>query len=272
MIELANRLLGRQDPGTDLQNQFMNQQISTESAKANLSNAELERQIAEIAVLEYEEGISVQERATAEGELKLAESDLTRAQDSIVIAKDQLARIKRASKGSSADLANEFAFADTLENAERRLPKSELAVSHAKFKVKALVEYTRPKRIKELRSAVARARSKELAKRAALELEQRKQNRLEEAIKRGSPAPRKSTAPESADRRAMATLDRAISVEEKLRAKLDQVAKSANAGNSLRKEIDGLIRQLRDLVDQAEAERSLSELDELKERIHKAAR
>ena len=82
-----------------------NQKITVKSAEANFENAKLTREVAEIAVVEYEEGIFKQDQATIEGEIKLAESELARARDSIEFAKDQLAKIKQASRGTAEDLS-----------------------------------------------------------------------------------------------------------------------------------------------------------------------
>jgi hypothetical protein len=272
MIQLAIRLIGRAEPRTDPNDQLVHQRISTEKAKANFSNAQLSREIAEIAAVEYEEGIFVQDRATAEGELKLAQSDLQRARDSIALAKDQLDMIKRASKGSAADLANEFTFADIQLNAQRRLPKSERALAQVQFKLKALVEYTKPKRIKELRSEVERAKFDELAKRAAWEFEQSKVKVLEQAIKAQDLASGKTQVRDSLDRQALASLDRAVSVEGKLRSKLDGVTKNGKPDDALQKETQDLANQLQALIDQAEFERSAAEFDEWNARIHAAAK
>ena len=64
-----------------LSDQLVNQKITTKSAEANHENAKLTREVAEIAVVEYEEGIFKQDFATVEGEIKLAESDLSRSED-----------------------------------------------------------------------------------------------------------------------------------------------------------------------------------------------
>ena len=64
-----------------LNDQLVNQKITTKSAEANHENAKLTREVAEIAVIEYEEGIFKQDLATVEGEIKLAESDLSRSED-----------------------------------------------------------------------------------------------------------------------------------------------------------------------------------------------
>ena len=64
-----------------LSDQLINQKITTKSAEANYENAKLTREVAEIAVIEYVEGIFIQDQATVEGEIKLAESDLSRSED-----------------------------------------------------------------------------------------------------------------------------------------------------------------------------------------------
>jgi len=56
-----------------LSDSLTNQQITTKSAAANYENAKLTREVAEIAVVEYVEGIYVQDLQTVEGEIKLAE-------------------------------------------------------------------------------------------------------------------------------------------------------------------------------------------------------
>jgi multidrug efflux pump subunit AcrA (membrane-fusion protein) len=62
-----------------LRDQLVNQRITTKSAEANYLNAKLTREVAEIAVREYVEGVYVQDLATVEGEIKLAESDVMRS-------------------------------------------------------------------------------------------------------------------------------------------------------------------------------------------------
>ena len=55
------------------------------SAEAEYENAKLTRKVAEIAVVEYTEGIYRQDKATLEGGLKLAESDVPRAEERIEV-------------------------------------------------------------------------------------------------------------------------------------------------------------------------------------------
>jgi hypothetical protein len=94
MIKLANEMLGSPLTVENLRDQYVNQRITTESAKANFENAKLTREVAEIAVLEYEEGIFIQDKATLQGEISLAESNLHQARDAILGTKDRLAQSK----------------------------------------------------------------------------------------------------------------------------------------------------------------------------------
>jgi len=66
-----------------LNDSLTNQKIATQGAEASFQNAKLTREVAEIAVKEYEEGIFLQDEATCKGEIKLAESDLARSSDRV---------------------------------------------------------------------------------------------------------------------------------------------------------------------------------------------
>jgi hypothetical protein len=157
--------------------------VAEKGAEATYENAKLAREVAEIGVTEYELGVFVQERATAEGEVRLAKNDLEQAHKVIEIATDRLAKIKAASTGSISDLATEFAFAELVANAHRRPPRAELAVKQLEAKLKMLGDFTKPKHIKELRLAVENARAEELAKKAEWQVVQSNLKRLRESIK-----------------------------------------------------------------------------------------
>ena len=63
-----------------LKDQLVNQRITTESAKANYLNAKIAREVAEIAVVEYTEGIYPQDLETVQGQVKRAESAIQRSE------------------------------------------------------------------------------------------------------------------------------------------------------------------------------------------------
>jgi HlyD family secretion protein len=152
-----------------LRDNLVNQKITTESAEANFKNATLTREVAEIAVTEYVEGIFVQDRATAEGEIKLAESDLSRSEDRL----DWATRMFVKGYVSKASAVSE----------QLNLQKARFAKEQADSKLKVLLDYTKAKTIKELESEVEKARSDELAKKATWELEVSKERKLERQIK-----------------------------------------------------------------------------------------
>jgi hypothetical protein len=260
---LGTQALGRPGAANRPEDDAVNQRITIESAKANYQNAQLTREVAEITILEYEEGIFKQDQATVEGELKRAESELSGAPEAIQLAKEKLALIKQLSKGSAEDLANEFRFEDDVVAAELREPKARLAVEQAKSRLKFLREYTRPKVVKELKSEVEKARSDELAKHARWELEKLKLKKLEAAIKSQEP-----TIPE---RRVLTLLTRALPIAEQLSARLDQVKKDVEPGDSLRMELTDLTNQLQALVDQAQNEQAAAMWAKLKPKVHRAA-
>jgi RND family efflux transporter MFP subunit len=151
-----------------LKDNLVNQKITTQSAAANHENAKLTREVAEIAVVEYEEGIYVQDVATVEGELKLAMSDLSRAEDRL----DWARRMYGKGYVSKAMWVSE----------ELALKKARFAVEQAETKKKVLTQYTKSKTTTELRSEVAKASSDELAKKATWDLETSKEKKLERQI------------------------------------------------------------------------------------------
>ena len=147
-----------------LNDQLVNQKITTKSAEANHENAKLTREVAEIAVVEYEEGIYKQDLSTVEGEIKLAESDLS-------LSKYRLDWARSMHKKGYVSKA-------TVVSEELMLKKARFALEQTQSKKTVLVGYTRGKTVKELRSEVEKARSDELAKKATYELESTKEKKL----------------------------------------------------------------------------------------------
>jgi RND family efflux transporter MFP subunit len=169
-----------------LKDQLVNQTITTESAKANLDNAKLTREVAEIAVKEYVEGIYQQEHEILTGEIHTASSSIQRADARSVrtrAAQKQLndALASRPTR-TSADVVAKLDIEDRIAAAEQALEKAKIAFDLAKTKRKVLEDYTRGKTTKALESAVERKRSDELAKKATWELELSKEKKLRRQI------------------------------------------------------------------------------------------
>jgi HlyD family secretion protein len=151
-----------------LRDSLTNQNITTKSAEANYKNAVLTREVAEIAVTEYVEGIFKQDMATVEGEIKLAESELSRALDRV----DWAQRMSKKGYISMAQKVSE----------DLALKKAMFTLEQAQGKKKVLVDFTKEKTIKELKSEVEKSHSDELAKKATHELEVGKEKKLERQI------------------------------------------------------------------------------------------
>jgi HlyD family secretion protein len=144
------------------------QRITTRQAEANYMQARLTREVAEVAVKEYEIGTFKQQLETINGDIALAQADLSRAQDRFEWAK------KMAEK--------KYVSPAQLVSDELSLKKAKFAVEQNETKKRVLEEYTKAKTIKELRAEVEKARSDELAKRATYELEKaREQKRKPQA-------------------------------------------------------------------------------------------
>src|SRR5271157_4595064 len=151
-----------------LNDSLTNQKIATQGAEASFQNAKLTREVAEIAVKEYEEGIFLQDEATCKGEISLAKADLARSDDRVAWAN----RMYEKGYVSKAQKISE----------ELNFQKAKFALEQAESKLHVLLDYTKGKTIKELRSEVEKARSDELAKEQTFQLEKTKEAKLEKQI------------------------------------------------------------------------------------------
>ena len=113
----------------------------------------------------------------------LPDSEVARSANSIEIAEGRLAKIRQASRGTAEDLSHEFSFEDDVVQAGLHEARARLELEKAKARLDVLRKYVRPKRVKELKSEVEKARSDELAKQARWELEKAKLKKLQEATK-----------------------------------------------------------------------------------------
>lgn len=152
-----------------LTDQLTNQEITTRGADASYQNAKLTREVAEIAVNEYKEGIFVQELQTAKGEIALAEADKKRAEDRLDWSNQML---KKGYVSVGQNLSEKLT-----------LDRAGFSLEQAQTKLEVLTKYTKGKTVKELESEVEKARSDELAKEATFSLEKTKESKLRRQIK-----------------------------------------------------------------------------------------
>jgi hypothetical protein len=136
----------------------------TLKAAAEYQDRKLEREIAEIAVVEYEQGIYVQEFATAEGAIKLAESDLSRLED-------RFDGTRRAFDKGIVSLEQKM-------SEELALKRARFTLEQAQSKRYVLEKYTKPKTLSELKARVAKARAEESSKQQAWELAKEREREL----------------------------------------------------------------------------------------------
>jgi RND family efflux transporter MFP subunit len=170
-----------------LRDTLTNQKIAIQGEEAAYQNARLTREVAEIALKEYEEGIYPQERAAIQGEIKMAElgqkktaARLERTHRARQKLNDVLGRKERATE--SGDILAEVDLDDRLDAADQALSRERLSLERAQTKLNVLQNYTKGKTIKELKSEVQKAHFDEFAKQQRWEFEKEKAAKLERQI------------------------------------------------------------------------------------------
>lgn len=160
-------------------NQLTDQATAAQAVEASYETAKLTREVAEIAVKEYEEGIFLQEESTIQGEIKLAESATEKAKDRVERtsrARQKLSEMlgRKEATSTSGDILAELDVHDRLDSSELALQREIFSLERSQGKLNLLENYTKWKTIKELRTEVVKARSSELASKQPWETEQAK--------------------------------------------------------------------------------------------------
>ena len=145
------------------------QQLATRKARALAEIARWTRELAEIAVAEYEQVSYPRDLDKVEGEIMRAAADLKRAEDRLDWARRMWEKgyITQAQKTSE----------------ELNFQKARFSLEQAESKHHVLLDSTKDKTLKELRSEVEKARSDELAKEATWSLEKLKESKLARQLK-----------------------------------------------------------------------------------------
>jgi RND family efflux transporter MFP subunit len=170
-----------------LRDKLINQEITTRAAEAAYQNAKLDREIAEIALVEYKQGIFKQEQAAARGAITAAESGIRKAGARLERTRQARQRLKDtlAPKGgaeSAGEILAELEIDDRIENTEATLAREKTAIELGRTKLETLERFIGPKTTKELEAEVERKRANELAKQATWDLEKIKENKLRKQI------------------------------------------------------------------------------------------
>lgn len=166
-----------------LKDNLTNQRITTQGAESSYKNAKLAREIAEIAVTEYEQGIYVSERESLEGDIARAQSALKKRERRLErnrTARGQIQEILRQEgrPKTPSDVLAEIDIEDRVDTAEAAFQREQQTLEHAQTKLSVLQKYTNPKTVKELEIEVEKRRADERAKEAALGLEAQKEKKL----------------------------------------------------------------------------------------------
>ena len=148
-----------------LRDSLVNQRITTKSAEANFQNAKLTREVAEIAVIEYQEGILASETKEIRGDIEIAEAEKD-------LAEAELAEAKAFGGNNKVQLKR--AQVDQL--------RANKALEKAQSRLQVLTRYSAPKTLKELHTEVEKARSDELSMRARWDEQLSKEQKLERQI------------------------------------------------------------------------------------------
>jgi multidrug resistance efflux pump len=157
------------DP-SECQDRLANYEITIKAAEADVQGARLAREVAEVSVIQYVEGIFRQELAQTTSEIKLAESKLSRSEDHV----EWCRRMFEKGYASLYEKVTE----------ELALQQARVDLESAQSKRQTLIQFTKDKSVKTLKGQVETARGRELAKQAALERERLSHKRLTDQIRR----------------------------------------------------------------------------------------
>ena len=153
-----------------LDENLINQKTATLRARADYENARLTLEVAEIGVSEYTDGTLPQTKKSYEMDIIKAKSDLQKATERYNWS------VGAQAKGY-IPLLQMLAEKYTKQNAE-------FTVAKAEKQLQVLEDYTSKKDIASLKADVEKARTDLLAKKETLSLEEQKQRKLEEQIKK----------------------------------------------------------------------------------------
>jgi HlyD family secretion protein len=151
-----------------LKDQLVNQRVTSKSAEATHQISALNREVAELAVIEYEEGTFKSDAMEVMAEVKIAEAELA-------LAEDELEAVLKLVKAKSVSNIEK-------KRAELVLLRARWGLEKAQSRRKALFDFTKGKKLKELKSAVDKARSDELFQTVNCSLQVSKEKKLERQI------------------------------------------------------------------------------------------
>jgi hypothetical protein len=154
----------------ELKDRLTAQELVVRAAEFDFEGATLAREAAGMKFVEYVEGQFKNELAANQSKTKVAEANLSRVEDQLDWAR------RMFDKGY-------VSMAEKVTN-ELLLKEARFELEATQYKRLVLVEHTKDRTLKELKSDAAAAKSHELAKQAALERERAAQKSLTDRIGR----------------------------------------------------------------------------------------
>ncbi len=240
LIALAKAVLDDPNVPAQLEDQLDRLRVDGIKAEGESRYATLRREVADLALKEYVEAILPHDLIAAEAALAAAKADQAKAR---------------------ARSENAFGNVEKI-TAELEMKKAEFSLEGAESSKKVLVEYTKSKRIKDLESELAKARSDERTKKAEWE---RVKGRIEKTQKAATAGPDRT----GVETRILALLDRAVPVEEQIQARLQQFKKESDHNDAAEKEVRALMDQLGAIIDEGEAVKAADEFARVKPRLRR---
>ncbi|WP_435018079.1 sigma-70 family RNA polymerase sigma factor [Tundrisphaera sp. TA3] len=170
-----------------LRDALTTQRIAVASAEAALNRAKPTREAAELALVEYVDGIGPRELQDLRGKVALARAGVEKGRERL--ARIGLARkrfdeagARRAGPETPADIAADLALGDRLDEAELALRSQEFDVKSIEGRLMLLEKYSIPRTTNRLRADVMKARGEELARASACALELTRAGKIERQI------------------------------------------------------------------------------------------
>jgi HlyD family secretion protein len=172
-----------------LHDQVINQRIATLQAEATYKQAQIGREVAELASKEYLEGVYPSGRETLQGKINQAQAAIQKGQARLERTRRarkemDAAKVQRAGPPTPPDIAAELEIDDHLDDAELNLSQQKLNLELVQSEQALLQKYTSPKTTKQLANEIERAKSDELRKLSIMQLENTKGRKLERQIER----------------------------------------------------------------------------------------
>jgi hypothetical protein len=203
---------------SDFRDSLVEQEIATKKAEAAFQKPKSSREAAEAAVKEYVEGLVPQK--------------LTAARAAVAQAKAALEKVRKQAESPKAKGAPKKG--DGPATKDPALLRAELAVERAETALETLETFTIPKRTKVLMSEVEKARTDEMAKLAILQLQRKKQGKLQKQVENSTieaPADGQVVYPRPADPGRGPEIQEGATVRERQLLFLIRPEKATGAGD-----------------------------------------